>query len=325
MRPIVSAFTVMVTAAAIVWLYWQFSDDAKSEGLRISANKTIFAPGDEMRISAGVNASRIKISVGDLYLAVEDPAGHVRFYRKVSEWTVKDTPFKEMASVQVEEIGPYNLFFVLCRLGLNPHDPQNWVVGISETVFVLPKTKIVFSKQQDEKMPRSHAFRPMLIAHGAGEIESLKCTNTREALEQSYAKGYRYFEIDFCWTADRHLVLIHDWKKSFQKLFINAESRPTLERFESMRMVHHLSQMTISSLYRWLLKHSDAHVITDVKEQNLEALSFIAKTAGDLTERFIPQIYDPGELKPVEKMGFKKVIFLILCIKKIQKIACPNS
>ncbi|EFK05567.1 conserved hypothetical protein [delta proteobacterium NaphS2] len=220
-------------------------------------------------------------------------------------------PFKEMATVRMEEIGPYSLFFVLCHPGLNPHDPQNWVAGVSETVFVLPKTEIAFSKQQDDKISFSLAFHPVLIAHGAGEIENLRCTNTREALDQNYAKGHRYFEIDFCWTADKRLVLIHDWKKSFQKLFINAESRPTLERFESMRMVHHLTQMTIESLYHWLLKHPDAYVITDVKEQNIEALSFIAKIAGDLTEHFIPQIYDSGELKSVEKMGFKKVILTL--------------
>jgi glycerophosphoryl diester phosphodiesterase len=305
-------FTAMLAVSAIIWLYSGDHHRTNREGFRISANKAIFTPGDEMRISASVKASRIKISIGDLYLAVQDPAGHFRFYYDVSGWRVINMPSKEMASIMVNEIGPYSVFFVLCYPGLDPYDPQNWVSGVSENVFVLPKSEISSSEQQNGRISLSRASNPILIAHGAGEIENLRCTNTLEALDQNYTKGYRYFEIDLCWTTDRRLVLIHDWKKTFKTLFMNAKAQPTLENFESMRMVHNLTQMPIRSLYRWLSKHHDAYIITDVKTQNLKALSVIAKTAGVLLkERFIPQIYNPNELKPVEKMGFKDVILTL--------------
>ena len=301
----------MLTVAAIIWFCLGAHKNTNREGLRISVNKTIFSPGDEMLISAGVKASRIKIPVGDLYLAIQDPAGHFEFYYDVPGWCVKNMPSKEMASIRVKGIGPYSVFFVLCHPGLDPHDPQNWVAGVSEQIFVLPENEISSPKQKNDRVSFSRTSDPILIAHGAGEIENLRSTNTREALEQSYKKGYRYFEIDLCWTTDKHLVLIHDWKKTFKTLFMNAKGQPTLETFEAMRMVRNLTQMSLRSLYRWLSKHHDAHIITDVKYQNLKALSFISKTACALKDQFIPQIYDPSELKPVEKMGFKDVILTL--------------
>ena len=304
-------FTIILTVAAIIWFCLGDHNNTNREGLHISVNKILFSPGGEMLISAGVKASQIKSPSGDLYLAVQDPEGHFKFYYDVPRWRVRNMPSKEMASIRVREIGPYSVFFVLCHPGLDPHDPQNWVAGVSEKVFVLPKNEILSSKQQNGRISFSRASDQILIAHGAGEIENLRSTNTREALDQNYKKGYRYFEIDLCWTTDRHLVLIHDWKKTFKTLFMNAESQPTLEIFESMRMAHNLTQMSLLSLYRWLSKHHDAHIITDVKNHNLEALSLISKTAGNLKDRFIPQIYDPSELKPVEKMRFKDVILTL--------------
>ena len=45
-----------------------------------------------------------------------------------------------------------------------------------------------------------------------------------------------------------------------------------------------LTQMALEDLYEWLRRHEDAHIVTDVKAQNLVALWVIAKTAGSLKE-----------------------------------------
>jgi len=296
------------TAAAIVKLF-PGDDDPNIEGLSIAVNKTIFAPGDKMRITVGITASHINAPVTDAYLAVQDPSGKFSFYYDVPGWIVVDSPPTEIASIPLKTIGPYSLFFVLCHPGLDPFDPKNWAAGVHEQVFLLPGNGV--SSTCHNTLSFSHGSEPVLIAHGAGEIEGIGGTNTREALDHNYAKGHRYFEIDFCWTSDKCLVLIHDWHRTFTRLFMDTDEQPTLERFESIKMKRNMTQMSLNSLYRWLSKHNDAYIITDVKDQNLTALALIAMTAGTLKDQFIPQIYGLCEFKPVKELGFKDVILTL--------------
>jgi len=52
----------------------------------------------------------------------------------------------------------------------------------------------------------------ILISHAGGGLEEGNYSNSLEALDRAYADGLRYFEVDFSWTCDGKLVLIHDWK-----------------------------------------------------------------------------------------------------------------
>ncbi len=153
--------------------------------------------------------------------------------------------------------------------------------------------------------------RPLLIARAGGGIAEGTYSNSQEALDQSYAKGHRRFEIDLNWTADTRLVLAHDWNGTFKKWFADADTPPSLEEFKLMEMKDGLTQMTLEDLYEWLRRHEDAYIVTDVKERNLDALRVIAETAGSLKERFIPQIYHFGELGSVRALGFENVIFTV--------------
>jgi len=44
---------------------------------------------------------------------------------------------------------------------------------------------------------------PIIIAHAAGAVNGRTYTNSLEAFEYNYAKGHRFFEVDFSWTSDR--------------------------------------------------------------------------------------------------------------------------
>ena len=61
--------------------------------------------------------------------------------------------------------------------------------------------------------------KPLMIAHAGGGIKGQNYSNSIEALDLNYAKGFRYFEIDFSWSSDRQLVCLHDWHKRFTKVF----------------------------------------------------------------------------------------------------------
>jgi hypothetical protein len=94
-------------------------------------------------------------------------------------------------------------------------------------------------------------------------------------------------------------------------LFDHAKKQPSLEQFESLKMKHGMTQMSLASLFLWLSKHNDAYIIADVKERNLPALKIIARNSGKLQKHFFPQIYDPSEFRPAKLLGFEKVIFTL--------------
>ncbi len=179
--------------------------------------------------------------------------------------------------------------------------------------FMLVGAPIADAASGDDHGDASGSDRdaPTLIAHAGGAFDGWVGQNSREALDANYAKGHRYFEIDFCWTSDDRLVLIHDWETAFNRLFEDADERPTFERFESMTMKRGMTQMSLESLLAWMSKHRDAHIVTDVKERNIPALKRIAKSAGKLQRRFISQVYAPAEFESVGRLGFKRVILTL--------------
>jgi glycerophosphoryl diester phosphodiesterase len=159
--------------------------------------------------------------------------------------------------------------------------------------------------------PRPQPARPPLIAHAGGGVAGVTYSNSREALDHSYGKGLRLFEIDLSWTTDGHLVMVHDWQDSSRDWFPDVKTPLPLEEFKASKMTDGLTQMTLEDLYAWLETHEDAYVVTDVKTRNLDALRVIAETAGELEARFIPQIYDFSEFAPARGLGFEDVIFTV--------------
>ena len=86
------------------------------------------------------------------------------------------------------------------------------------------ETENRFTAQPVEFQPT--LIPPRLIAHGGGSYEDLTYTNSWQALDANYEKGFRLFEIDLSWTADNQLALIHDWEKTYERYFSGGYLRP---------------------------------------------------------------------------------------------------
>ncbi len=153
---------------------------------------------------------------------------------------------------------------------------------------------------------------PHFIAHAGGVYKGILYSNSLEALEYNYTLGVRYFEIDFCWTKDRHLVAIHDWDKSLHRRFgITTGRILTHKEFLGFKQSDNLTQISLEKLIQWIAIHPDAFVITDVKSGNFEALQFIANRYSHHLNNFIPQIYSYDEYEKVSHLGFKNIILTI--------------
>jgi len=153
---------------------------------------------------------------------------------------------------------------------------------------------------------------PLLIAHAAGGVKGKTYTNSLEALEENYKKGHRVFEIDFSWTSDKHLVAIHDWEVSLHSLFVVPTNItvPSKNDFFALKSKYGLVQLGMEDVLDWADSKGDAYIVTDVKENNLLALTRIAsytKSAGNV----IPQVYNYGEYYKARDLGYKDIILTL--------------
>jgi glycerophosphoryl diester phosphodiesterase len=156
-------------------------------------------------------------------------------------------------------------------------------------------------------------FNALRIAHAGGGINGKTYTNSYEALDLNIKKGFTYFEIDFSFTRDNHLVCLHDWQRSFKRSFgFQAGEKPSIETFEFLsRNASEFTKCTLGGLSEWMDKNPTAIIVTDVKEDNLMALSMISKKIKNYQKRVIPQIYQPQNYNMVKKMGFNSIIWTL--------------
>jgi len=158
---------------------------------------------------------------------------------------------------------------------------------------------------------------PVLIAHAGGGIGGQTYTNSLEALNLNYQKGFRFFEIDLSWTHDGKLVAIHDWEDDFRRRFHASDvvGIPTRDEFQKLEPVNGLSQMTLDQVLEWAEEKGDAYIVTDVKERNLSALKQISQKESKYTRHVIPQTYGYSEYKKVEEMGYIRIILTLYRMK----------
>jgi glycerophosphoryl diester phosphodiesterase len=161
-------------------------------------------------------------------------------------------------------------------------------------------------------IPNIHS-QPLIIAHASGGIDGINYSNSLEALNLNYKKGFRYFEIDFSWTSDGQLVCLHDWDKRFKKVFSYKTKAPlTLQQFQhALNKTTGLHPCTLQTLDDWVNKHPDVKIITDIKQDNMAAIKMIRQQYPKLTERLIPQFYQPNEYQLLKQIGFIQLIWIL--------------
>lgn len=154
-------------------------------------------------------------------------------------------------------------------------------------------------------------IHPQLIAHAGGAVYGYRLTNSLEALDQAVASGFHYIELDFSTTSDGHIVLIHDWEGTAQRLLGSAGQR-TLEGFTSAETMAGLTLPTLDQLLAWLADHPDCTIITDTKDaDNVGLLEALKAQAGEQAGAFLPQAYSYEEYQRIRELGFENVILTL--------------
>ncbi len=148
-----------------------------------------------------------------------------------------------------------------------------------------------------------------VVAHAGGAFRGMTYTNSLEALNANYEQGYRLFEMDLAWTADRQLAAMHDWG-GYSGPTRSTSGVPTLAEFAAHRTPP-ITPTTLFMVYRWLEGHPDAFIVTDAKKRSLEALAKIRMERPGLVHRFIVQIYQFKDYDLAVSQGFRNVILTL--------------
>ncbi len=154
---------------------------------------------------------------------------------------------------------------------------------------------------------------PLLIAHAGGAFQGHTYLNSLDALNYNYALGHRVFELDFSLTADNKVVGIHDWKGTWRRLFPDADHHgiPDHADFMQATMLGGQMQIDLPRLRIWLAEHPDAHIVTDVRGNNLLVLRRIKAVLGPHQAQVIPQMYHVHVYPDIRALGYDQIIFTL--------------
>ncbi len=101
------------------------------------------------------------------------------------------------------------------------------------------------------------------IAHAGGKIENNIYTNCKEALDLSYKKGFRLFELDILKTTDNKFVAAHDWEHWAEITGYKGSYPVSNNIFNEYKIYDKYTSLDMNAINEWFLKHPDAILITD--------------------------------------------------------------
>jgi len=101
------------------------------------------------------------------------------------------------------------------------------------------------------------------IAHAGGIIEGKVYTNSLEALNNSYEKGFRLFELDIIKTSDGKYVAAHDWRHWSEITGYQGVLPVTEKEFLKHEIYGKFTPMNMGIINRWFKEHTDAILVTD--------------------------------------------------------------
>ena len=163
-----------------------------------------------------------------------------------------------------------------------------------------------------------------VFAHALGTIDGRSETNSLEALEESYERGFKVFETDICLSSDDYLVLRHDFAADSYYTFEQAmDDTPVMSKdeFLSTPINGIYTPILFDDIVDFMSKHDDVYIITDTKSTDEKTVlkQFVKlkevvdrKKDPELYERIIVQIYNYDMKKTIDKVfKFDNYIFTL--------------
>ncbi len=166
----------------------------------------------------------------------------------------------------------------------------------------IAKTDILFPKQKYEFTPSADRY----IAHAGGEVNGVKSTNTKEALDQNYEKGFRLFELDIIETSDGKFVAAHDW--NMWSRFTDYEGDLPVSRSEFMKhkIYGKYTTLDMQGINKWFAAHPEAILITDKVNDPVKFANMFIDRKRLIMELFSPMAIEEAVTNNITAMISQK-------------------
>lgn len=144
--------------------------------------------------------------------------------------------------------------------------------------------------------------KPQPIAHALGSIDGYVYTNSREAMNKSLEKGYKYLEVDMDSTSDGVIVASHDWAY-FNDITNHSELKDTMISFEefSTRKIYDMyTPITIQEIIDTLKNNPDVSIVTD----KISDPDIIEKYFSEIKERVYVECFSEEDYFELKEKGY---------------------
>ena len=167
-----------------------------------------------------------------------------------------------------------------------------------------------------------------VVAHAMGSIDGIRYSNSLEAFQLNFSKGFRVFEVDLMLTSDDKVVALHDGIEEKYGL-----DRPVLEvtarRFKDTKYKGSYTPLDLVDIMILLENHPDTVIVLDVKSDFEATYKVIVRDVGDqnpvLFKRIVPQIYREKDYFTVKKFQvFQKFIYTLYRVPPTSRIKLVN-
>ncbi len=152
------------------------------------------------------------------------------------------------------------------------------------------------------------------IAHAGGMVDGQTYTNSLEALNENYGKGFRLFELDILKTKDGKYVSIHDWEKWKILTGFTGDTPVSEKEFIEHSKKGGYTLLTMDDINAWFLEHTDAVLVTDkINEPYGFSKEFIDK------DRLMMELFSLEKVIEGIDAGIASAIVSESVIKKLKK------
>ncbi len=108
------------------------------------------------------------------------------------------------------------------------------------------------------------------IAHAGGMIEGNIYTNSLEALDTNYKRGFRLMELDIQKTRDNKYVAVHDWNQWASMVGYSGDLPASYKEFMSHKILGKYQALDMERINGWFDAHKDAILVTDKTNDPVE-------------------------------------------------------
>ncbi|MFW5962326.1 MAG: glycerophosphodiester phosphodiesterase family protein [bacterium] len=127
-----------------------------------------------------------------------------------------------------------------------------------------------------------------LVAHALGGVNNVMYTNNLEAFHKSYKNGFRVFEVDLIFTADKVLVAKHDWINEAT----NKKKPLKFKEFKEKKRKEGYTALTFKQVAELMNNYPDIYIITDTKTKHLKTVEKQFQHIVNISKEINPQILD---------------------------------